>query len=499
MDNKEKLERIDRYASVIRQQTGHTIGGYREDGYANAMNKYGTSLDSSDQYSFVSDGEVSDDTLMLNYEENGLFSRIIDTPAEEAIIHGFSLPGLSDKETSFALASLDELDWDAVASTAVKWARLFGGSIAVMLINDGRRLEEPVDWRNIKSIDDIRVYDRSIVQPDYGSMYTNDPIDPFRSRGSRLGTPELYNVHSMYGSFTIHESRLLIFQNGELPERSTTSVYRLWGIPEYVRLHRAIRDAATAHGNASKMLDRSVQAVYSMKNLSMELSTDDGERRVLKRLQTIDLARGLLNSIVIDAEGEDYNFRTFQFAGVSDVIDATCNFLSALTSIPQTILFGRSPAGLNATGKSDLEAYYNYVGQIQRRMLRGNLRYLLSVIFQAGVTTGEVERVPNITVQFNPLWSMSEMEKAEIELQKAQAQSQKALTIVSALQQDLITVQEAREQLRTQGVLSLQDDRQPVEVCARCGGSSEAAPTATKLPQDMSNEERKEINMRLEK
>ena len=45
----------------------------------------------------------------------------------------------------------------------------------------------------------------------------------------------------------------------------------------------------------------------------------------------------------------------FQFSGVSDVIDSTCNFLSALTSIPQTILFGRSPAGMNATGDADLE------------------------------------------------------------------------------------------------------------------------------------------------
>ena len=41
--------------------------------------------------------------------------------------------------------------------TAIRWARLFGGSIAVMLINDGGRLEDPLNLRNIKSIDDILV------------------------------------------------------------------------------------------------------------------------------------------------------------------------------------------------------------------------------------------------------------------------------------------------------------------------------------------------------
>lgn len=41
--------------------------------------------------------------------------------------------------------------------------------------------------------------------------------------------------------------------------------------------------------------------------------------------------------------------------------------LSALTNIPQTILFGRSPAGMNATGESDFENYYNFIERIQKQ------------------------------------------------------------------------------------------------------------------------------------
>lgn len=115
--------------------------------------------------------------------------------------------------------------------TAIRWARLFGGSIAVMMINDGRGIDEPLDWRNIRSIDDIRVYDRSVIQPDYQSMFSYDPRDPFRTRGSRLGMPEFYHVTSRTGSFTVHDSRCLVFQNGILPENTTNSIYQLWGIP----------------------------------------------------------------------------------------------------------------------------------------------------------------------------------------------------------------------------------------------------------------------------
>lgn len=446
---KDQAERIvKRYAHLIEMQAGKAVRPYRADGYVNMMNKYGTSKDTTEGYRFRAEPVVPDELLTMYYEGNGLFAKIIDTPAEEAIKHGFTLESTKDQKIEdFYTEALDELDWEETAMTAIRWARLFGGSIAVMMINDGRGIDEPLDWRNIRSIDDIRVYDRSVIQPDYQSMFSYDPRDPFRTRGSRLGMPEFYHVTSRTGTFTVHDSRCLVFQNGILPENTTNSIYQLWGIPEYVRINRAIRDAEVAHGSATKLLDRSVQAVYKMKNLAAELATEEGEDRVLRRLQTIDMARGLLNSITIDSEGEDYDFRQFQFSGVSDVIDSTCNFLSALTSIPQTILFGRSPAGMNATGDADLENWYNYLERIQKRMVKKNLRYLLSVIFQAGVRTGEVDEVPKIKVEFNPLWSLSDTEQADLDQKRAQTQFTRAQIAQLYIDKQVIDPSEVRAKL----------------------------------------------------
>ena len=446
---KDQAERIvKRYAHLIEMQAGKAVRPYRADGYVNMMNKYGTSKDTTEGYRFRAEPVVPDELLTMYYEGNGLFAKIIDTPAEEAIKHGFTLESTKDQKIEdFYTEALDELDLEETAMTAIRWARLFGGSIAVMMINDGRGIDEPLDWRNIRSIDDIRVYDRSVIQPDYQSMFSYDPRDPFRTRGSRLGMPEFYHVTSRTGTFTVHDSRCLVFQNGILPENTTNSIYQLWGIPEYVRINRAIRDAEVAHGSATKLLDRSVQAVYKMKDLAAELATEEGEDRVLRRLQTIDMARGLLNSITIDSEGEDYDFRQFQFSGVSDVIDSTCNFLSALTSIPQTILFGRSPAGMNATGDADLENWYNYLERIQKRMVKKNLRYLLSVIFQAGVRTGEVDEVPKIKVEFNPLWSLSDTEQADLDQKRAQTQFTRAQTAQLYIDKQVIDPSEVRAKL----------------------------------------------------
>lgn len=423
-------------------------GSIRMDGgYQNVMNKYGTAKDQSEYYRYETDGPVTDSELAAFYEQNGLFARIIDAPAEEAVKHGFELDELEDDDVhDFIFECLDELDWEETAIQCIKWARLFGGSIAVVLINDGRGLEEPVDYKNIKSIDDIRIFDRSMLTPDLSSLYKYDNTDPFRTRGSRLGYPERYQVSSRNGIFTVHEQRCLIFQNGVLPENTPTAQYQLWGMPEYVRISRAVKDVEVAHGLAPKMLDRSVQAIYTMKDLAMLLSTEQGEETVLKRLQTIDMAKGLLNTMVLDADGEGYDFRSFSYTGVSDVINTTCNYLSALTNIPQTVLFGRSPAGMNSTGTSDLENYYNYVERIQKKMLKSNLRYLISLICQAGLYTKEIKRVPKIKVDFNALWSMSEQEKVALDLQKATCESTKANTAVALVNAQILDPSEVRRE-----------------------------------------------------
>lgn len=166
---KDQAERIvKRYAHLIEMQAGKAVRPYRADGYVNMMNKYGTSKDTTEGYRFRAEPVVPDELLTMYYEGNGLFAKIIDTPAEEAIKHGFTLESTKDQKIEdFYTEALDELDWEETAMTAIRWARLFGGSIAVMMINDGRGIDEPLDWRNIRSIDDIRVYDRSVIQPDY--------------------------------------------------------------------------------------------------------------------------------------------------------------------------------------------------------------------------------------------------------------------------------------------------------------------------------------------
>lgn len=444
--------KLQRGAAIIEG----TQDKFRQDGYSNMLNKYGTAQDNSTAYQYNQEIVSNDLELIRLYEGNGLFTKIIDRPSEEAVKHGFDINYGDESIAEYVDDRMDALELEEKFSTAEKWARLYGGSIIVMLVDDGRGLEEPLDWNNVRSIEELRVFERAIVQPDYSSMYHFHFMDTLNSK-KKFGEPEYYQVFSIYGYFLVHRSRCLVFRNGRLPEQTTNAIYRYWGIPEYVKIKRALRECITSHEDGVKLLERSVQAIYKMKNLANMLSTEDGENKVLQRLQVIDMARGILNSIAIDTDGEDYDFKTLQMSGIKDVIDATCNMLSAVTDIPQTILFGRSPAGMNSTGESDFENYYNMVENIQKQNMKANARIVIDLILKQGALEGAIPEAPKYKVKFAAMWSMSDTEKANVEQTKAQTEYTKAQTAQIYMDSNALDPSEVRKSLASEGGFEIEE------------------------------------------
>lgn len=466
----------------------------RADGYRNLMNRYGTEHDVSEQYRFERGDPVMDVELTLNYEENGLFAKIIDIPADDAVSSGFSY-GADNELENFINESLDELDFEENASTAIKWSRLYGGALMVMVIDDGGNLDDPVDWDNIHGIDELMVFERQLVTPDYNSIYAYRPDD---RKHSKFGKPEFYDVSPVYGNqFRVHESRCLLFRNGTLPQSGSRTEYRFFGMPEYVRIHKAVQETVTSHGNGVKLLDRAVQAIYKMRDLASMLETEEGEDIVLRRLQVIDMAKGIINSIAIDAEGEDYDYKTLAFSGVKEVIDSSCNMLSAVTNIPQTKLFGRSPAGENSTGESDMENYYTFVKKIQKLNLKNNLCTLIDIILAAGSYKGRFEKIPEYKLEFKPLWSLSEAEQANVDQTRAQVELAKAQTAQIYVDLQALDASEVRKRLAESGEFTISDildeeDWSAVEAVEGIGESESVETSGTALSAEPSKGSRDE-------
>src|SRR5699024_9943028 len=83
----------------------------------------------------------------------------------------------------------------------------------------------------------------------------------------------------------------------------------------------------------------------------------------------------------------------------------------------------------------------------QKRMLRKNLRYLLSIIFQAGLATGEIDEVPSIKIKFNPLWSFNDVQQADLDLKKEQVKLARAQTAQVYVGMQAVDPSEVRKKL----------------------------------------------------
>lgn len=456
IDPAQRLAELSRYQNAV-----NIADSFRSDGYMNMLTKVGTLQDNSTGWDYLAEPIVADQKLSSMYISNGLFAKIIDRPAEDAIAKGLDLSDLGDDLEKEVFTRLDALKFNDAIITAEKWSRLYGGSLVVMLVDDGRGLDEPLDWKNITSIEELIPFERPLIQADTSDyIYSGN----FAEQHRKFGEPAFYDVYSQYGSFRVDASRCLVFRNGRVPESSRTAVYRHWGIPVYLKIKEALREAVTAHHDGTKLLERSVLGVYKMKNLSQLLATDEGEDKVIQRLQVIDMARNIINSMAIDVDGEDYQYINASMSGASDIIDRTCNMLSAVTDIPQTILFGKDPAGEDSTGDNDRDNYFQLLNRIQTNSYKDAAIKVVKIVLKAMVADGTQEdQIPQYEVRFNPMKQLSEEEQANIDSIKAGTEQTKASTAQIYVDMQALDPSEVRkglanlEEYQIQGIVENDD------------------------------------------
>ncbi len=388
----------------------------RQDGYQNAVIGHGIKkLDPMANYRFSLDMLMDDQLLAALYAGNRLAARVVDLPADEAVKNWITIDGDTDE---LAIQMLDDLDAEVHYADAIRWARLYGGSGILIVADDGGLLEQPLNENNLRKIEELRVYDRTQIWPDFMSRY-QDPQNP------KFNKPEFFEIYPVEGGqFRVHESRLQLFTGNPVPSRYYNQFW-LWGFPALQGLWDELLHYAQSHKNAALIVERLSQAIYKFKQLAETLASADGDELVKKRMELVDIARHLLNTIVIDGE-EDFDLKNIPLTNLPEMLDRFGLALSAVSGIPFTVLFGRSPAGMNATGKSDLENWYDLIRQIQKRQLKKPLDRLvrLLMICKEGLFKG---RQPEMwKVEFKPLWLPSDKEQAETDKIKAEAKEKTA-------------------------------------------------------------------------
>ena len=343
---------------------------------------------------------------------NGIAQKIISAPAEDALRAGFVLQGIEENQQEKIFSVLEDLDANKIFATALSWDRLQGGAAILMMIDDGGNFSEPLDELKIKSVERLEVYTPEDIFP---SKFYENPLE------KKFGEPMTYNVTNYYGNFfEVHESRILIFRGGII-SNFRRRARNGWGGTVFEQISDDLAHYKESLRLSIAALEKLSQDIMKLDGMTNLMQNDFGEQQVQKRLQLIDMYRHLENVIAIDT-ADEYDRKNIPLGGVKDIVEQAMYALSAATGIPSTILFGRSPAGMSATGESDLENYYNLVERIQKRTLQPNLSRLIYLISLANNLNFPEEW----HIEFNPLWNFSEKEKAEVEKLKSETLSQKA-------------------------------------------------------------------------
>ena len=399
----------------------------RTDGFNNAV--LGNGRRATDAFSNFSLGVnadyIDDQTLTNNFANNGIVHKIIAIPAEDAMRKGFCIKSKDEDYKDEPLQSIyEDLQLKEHCIDALMWDRLYGGALIVFLVDDGGTLEDELNCNSIKRIAEMRVFDAASVTVLEQNLDTSS-LD--------YGKPILYMVQNEYGgSFAVHASRCVWLDGEPTPPFQRKALDRI---------NRDVLNYNVTLRNVLMIIERISQGVLKFSGMVNILQAPEGEELIRKRVHQVDMCRSIDNTVVIDAE-DDYQQHNLSVSGLNQILQEYQTALSAVSEIPVTVLFGRSPGGLSSTGESDLENYYNMVSRIQETKLKPIILFVNKLLSVALDITAEVPEEYNI--EFNPLWNLNEKEDAEVSKIKIDAEKVEVDNLVSLYSVGALTADEIR-------------------------------------------------------
>lgn len=381
------------------------------DGYSNAAAFLGEDSPLLSAGTFRMKGLTAQTKLLTAaYRENWLAKRIIDMPTEDMTRAWYKLSTSQPEERLHQLARLEARHSVKQEMTnAIRWARLYGGSIAVIVIRgEEKELDQPLDMNLLEKncFQGLLVLDRAQgIAPSSGLVRDLDDPD--------FGLPEYYTVDLDMGDkrcVQIHHSRVLRFVGRELPRQETISE-SYWGASELEHVWEELLKRSATSANIAQLVFQANVTTLKMGHFGehMAFGSERQKQGIMEAIEQENRMRTSYGLQLLSAE-DTMETHSYSFGGLSDIYEAFMMDMAGAAEIPATKLFGRSPQGFNATGEADLRNYYDMIAQMQERIVRPALEKLLPVM--AVSCWGEVP--DDLEIIFEPVMTSSATERAEL-------------------------------------------------------------------------------------
>lgn len=377
----------------------------------------------------------------LEWEHRGSFvpGVAVDVIADDMTREGVELTGQLEPDE---VQKIDEQAtklkiWPRINS-GIKWGRLYGGSLVVLLL-DGQDYSKPLRIETIgkDQFKGLLVLDRWQVSPSLSDLVTEI--------GPDLGMPKFYTVESSAPALRglkIHYSRCLRLIGDELPYQQAM-MEMMWGASVLERPFDRMSSFDAATTGASQQVHKSYLRYFKVDKYRDILGGMGGAQAMKGLMEMVANMRLFASNegiTILDSKDDMVTTQATNFTGIADVLLQLAQQLSGNFQIPLVRLFGQSPAGLNATGEADLKTYYD---GIRKRQVQ-DLLVMITIIYRLIAQSLGIKVKDGFGVSFRPLWQMSETEKAEV----SERDTASVLEVHSA---GLISDKTALSQLRHNG------------------------------------------------
>ena len=343
------------------------------------------------------------------YKSSWIVGRMVDVVAADMLrgwveVQAQLKPGQVDDLRAYTR----QMGVQARLLDAVKWARLYGGALAIMLI-DGQDLSQPLDYDSISSgsFKGLHVLDRWQVTP------STNLITAF---GPMLGYPEHYTINtpSLMGQH-VHHSRVIRFVGVELPYTQRIGNQH-WGASVVERAYDRIIALDSATHGAANLLYRSFLRVIGVENYRQILAAGgQPEKALLKMFKFISQMQSNEGFTLLD-KNDTFTTHGWSFAGIYDALQAFSEQIAGASGIPLVRLLGQSPKGFT-TGEGEMQTYYDTILTQQEDGLRPALEVLFNVLAR-GLWGKPLP--DGFAFEFKSLWQPTELEKSQIATADAQ-------------------------------------------------------------------------------
>lgn len=394
-DSKTTPEQVNSFSSSLSQLYLAMADRKHESEYETELTKHINSMHDAYSNSILGIGdkdklsqfdEYSLDNSSLNmflwlamYNESWVFKRVIDKPSQDMIRPGISILGTADYSKVYL--AIDNLKQDLIS--ALKWSKLFGGSVLVLLFKGIKfeDMENPIydSLSKIKNSSYIKSYvtDRWFgCSPSYDDTITNISNDDF-------GLPKYYDIQFADGTqHRIHHSWVLRFENRQAPNFIKTGMLQGWGYAEGQHLLRELNRDEKMKDSIQSLLDKALIEIIKMPGMTgVYMGAEDGNKKLLEaRLNMVNWARNF-NSLTFLDKDDEYEQHAFGgLSGFADFLDVNMRQIAAAVEMPN-VLFGDLSNGFTSDDQA-LERYDEKILSDDETYLRKPMTKLLKILFK---------------------------------------------------------------------------------------------------------------------